>query len=88
MNLIETIIDLGASLVIFLIECLPDPEILPEAWNNAFDSWAGWLQSANAMFPVDTLAIQLGIILTLRGGILMFQFGWFGVSFLKGLIGK
>lgn len=56
------ILSVFMAIINTIFQALPNASSLPSGVNNAFGSLAGWLASADAIFPVDTLLQIVGII--------------------------
>jgi len=74
------------GIVTFLVNLLPNYDTLPypSAIDSAFDFLATAFQKANVLFPVDVVLIQLGILLTIGGAVLIFKASNFVVNKVRG----
>ena len=81
--IISFIITFLTNVIIWFLTLLPlaDPTITTSVTNN-FNSFKTWVQTANNVFPVDTLFQILGLMLILEAGLYLWKRG----SYIVGII--
>lgn len=86
--IISYIITFITNIVLWLLQLLPLADTsITSSITTQFAAFKSWIQSANNVFPVDTLFQILGIMLILESGLYLWKaFKWIGGIISGGII--